>query len=88
MTIYELHFGSWKRHEDGTSLTYREMAAELIPYVKEMGYTHIELLPIMEFPFTGSWGYQPVGLFAPTSRYGSADDFKFLLMNAIRLALG
>jgi 1,4-alpha-glucan branching enzyme len=79
ISIYELHFASWRRHEDGTSLSYREMADQLIPYVLEMGYTHIEFLPIMEHPFDGSWGYQPIGLFAPTSRFGSADDFKYFV---------
>ncbi len=79
VSIYELHFASWKRHENGDSLSYREMADELIPYVKEMGYTHVELLPIMEHPFSGSWGYQPLGLFSPTSRFGSADDFKYFV---------
>jgi len=79
LSIYELHFASWKRHENGTSLSYREMAAELIPYIKEMGYTHIELMPISEHPFCGSWGYQPIGMFAPTSRFGSADDFKYFV---------
>jgi 1,4-alpha-glucan branching enzyme len=79
ISIYELHFASWRRHEDGSSFSYREMAEELVTYVKEMGYTHIELLPIMEHPFSGSWGYQPVGLFSPTSRFGSADDFKYFV---------
>ena len=79
LSIYELHFASWKRHEDGSSLSYREMAAELIPYIQEMGYTHIELMPISEHPFSGSWGYQPVGMFAPTSRFGTADDFKYFV---------
>lgn len=79
ISIYELHFASWRRHEDGTSLSYREMADQLIPYVLEMGYTHIEFLPIMEHQFDGSWGYQPIGLFAPTSRFGSADDFKYFV---------
>lgn len=75
VSIYEVHFGSWKKKE-GAVLSYRELAGQLIPYVKKMGFTHIECLPVHEHPFTGSWGYQPVGLFAATSRYGSPDDFK------------
>lgn len=88
LTIYELHFGSWKRHDDGSSLSYREMADELIPYVQEMGYTHIELMPISEHPFSGSWGYQPVGMFAPTSRFGSADDFKYFVDQCHQAGIG
>ena len=79
MSIYELHIGSWRRKEDNQPLTYRELAAQLIPYVLDMGYSHIELLPVMEHPFDGSWGYQPLGLFAPTSRFGSPDEFKFFV---------
>ncbi|GAB54791.1 1,4-alpha-glucan branching enzyme [Glaciecola punicea ACAM 611] len=81
MSIYEVHLGSWKRPSDlhKTYLSYVELAHDLIAYVKEMAYTHIEVLPVSEFPFDGSWGYQPVGLFAPTSRFGSPDDFKFFV---------
>lgn len=79
MSIYEVHLASWKRKQGGASLTYREFADDLVSYVKEMGYTHIELLPVMEYPFSGSWGYQPTGLFAPTSRFGSIDDFKYFV---------
>ncbi|MGN0902330.1 MAG: alpha-amylase family glycosyl hydrolase, partial [Succinivibrio sp.] len=79
ISIYELHMGSWKKNEQGQPLTYRELAHELLDYVKGLGYTHIELMPIMEHPFSGSWGYQPTGLFAPTSRFGSIDDFKYFV---------
>jgi 1,4-alpha-glucan branching enzyme len=81
VSIYEVHLGSWRRRpEEGNRfLTYRELAAELVPYVREMGFTHIEVLPVTEFPFDGSWGYQPIGLFAPTSRFGTPDDFRFFV---------
>ena len=80
MSVYEVHPGSWKRKDEGdTPYTYKELASELVPYVKEMGFTHVEFLPVMEHPFYGSWGYQLLGYFAPTSRYGSPQDFMELV---------
>lgn len=76
ISIYEMHAGSWRLNLHGEALTYVELAKTLIPYVKENGFTHIEFMPITEHPFDGSWGYQPIGLFAPTSRFGSPDDFR------------
>jgi 1,4-alpha-glucan branching enzyme len=75
ISIYEVHLGSWQRGENGAYLTYDELADKLIPYVTDLGFTHIECLPVSEHPFSGSWGYQPIGLFAPTSRFGDPDGF-------------
>ena len=90
MAIYEVHLGSWARvPEDGNRfLTYREMAHRLVRYVKDLGFTHIELLPVMEHPFSGSWGYQVLGFFAPTSRFGPPEDFKLLVDACHQAGLG
>lgn len=80
MSIYEVHFGSWKKNvEQGRSLTYREMSEHLPRYVKEMGFTHVEFMPLMEHPFYGSWGYQKTGYFAPSGRYGTPQEFMHLI---------
>ena len=80
LSTYEVHLGSWRRHsDDGRSFTYRELADTLVPYVRDIGFTLIELLPVMEHPFAGSWGYQVVGFFAPTSRFGTPDDFRYFV---------
>jgi 1,4-alpha-glucan branching enzyme len=79
VSVYEVHLGSWRRKDDGSYLTYRDLAHELVDYVVETGYTHIELLPVTEHPFDGSWGYQPIGLFAPTQRFGNPDDFRYFV---------
>lgn len=75
INIYEIHVESWKKHSDGTPYKWRELGEELAPYVKQMGYTHVELLPVMEHPFNGSWGYQVSGYYAPTARFGDPHDF-------------
>ncbi|NOQ82330.1 MAG: 1,4-alpha-glucan branching protein GlgB [Methylophaga sp.] len=78
-SVYEVHMGSWRRNESGDFLTYREMADQMVPYVKELGFTHIELLPITEHPLDISWGYQTTGYFSPTSRFGSPDDLRYFI---------
>jgi 1,4-alpha-glucan branching enzyme len=90
MSIYEVHLSSWaRRPEEGDRpLTYRELAEKLVPYVKDLGFTHIELLPITEYPFDGSWGYQPISLFAPTSRFGTPEDFRVFVDAAHAAGIG
>ena len=88
IAIYEVHLGSWRRHADRQWLTYRELAEHLVPYVRDLGFTHIELLPLHEHPFDGSWGYQPTGLYAPTARYGTPEDLRAFIDAAHGAGLG
>ena len=88
VNIYEIHPGSFDRKEDGGYLSYRELAERLVPYVKTMGYTHVELMPIAEYPFDGSWGYQVCAYYAPTSRFGTPDDFRYFVDTMHRAGVG
>ncbi len=88
VNIYELHLGSFMRNEDGTYLSYRALSDILVPYLKYMGYTHVEFLPVMEHPYDGSWGYQVCAFYAPTSRFGDPDDFRFLIDSLHRAGIG
>ncbi len=90
ISIYEVHLGSWRHKLDphARRMTYLELADELVSYVKDMGFTHIELMPVSEFPFDGSWGYQPIGLFAPTSRFGTPDEFRQFVDRCHNVGIG
>ena len=88
MNIYEVHLGSWKRKQDGTVYTYREIAPMLAEYVKEQGFTHVELMPLADYPFDPSWGYQVTNYYAPTARYGTPDDLKFLVDTLHQAGIG
>ncbi len=88
LSIYEAHAGSWRRGPDNRFLNYRELADLLLPYVKSLGFTHIQLMPLSEFPFDGSWGYQPTGMFSPTRRFGSPDDLRYFVDSAHQQGIG
>ncbi|MCP4042450.1 MAG: 1,4-alpha-glucan branching protein GlgB [Gammaproteobacteria bacterium] len=88
MSVYELHLGSWQRDDNGNCLNYRELAYRLVPYIRSLGFTHIELLPITEHPLDESWGYQTTGYYAPTSRFGSPDDLRYFVDQCHRRGIG
>jgi 1,4-alpha-glucan branching enzyme len=88
IAIYEVHAGSWRRRADGAPMTWRELAATLVPYARDAGFTHLELMPVSEHPFGGSWGYQPTALFAPSARWGTPDDFRAFVDAAHAAGLG
>jgi 1,4-alpha-glucan branching enzyme len=88
MNIYEMHAGSWRRHDDGRFYNWRELADTLVPYVTDLGYTHLELMPVTEHPLDESWGYQTTGYFAPSSRFGSADDFRHFVDTCHKANIG
>lgn len=88
MSIYEVHLGSWQRDEHGDFLNYRDLAHRLVDHVKRTGFTHIELLPITEHPLDASWGYQTIGYYAATSRFGSPDDFRYFVDHCHQHGIG
>lgn len=88
ISIYEVHLGSWRRGDNNSTLSYRDLAGLLVEYVREMNFTHVEFLPVTEHPFDGSWGYQPIGLYAPTQRFGSPDDFRYLVDQLHQAGIG
>ena len=88
ISIYEVHLGSWRKAEGWRWLSYRELADTLVPYARDLGFTHLELMPVSEYPFDGSWGYQPVGLYAPTARFGTPEDFRYFVDAAHAAGLG
>ena len=88
MSVYEIHLGSWKKHSGGSPLSYVDLADELVDYITDLGFTHVELLPVMEHPFGGSWGYQVTSYFAPTARFGNPDDFRYLVDRLHQAGIG
>ena len=88
ISVYEVHLGSWRRHPDGRFLSYRELAPLLADHVLELGFTHVELMPVAEHPYEPSWGYQVTGFYAPTSRFGDPDDFRWFVDHLHQRGLG